>query len=221
MVTDRDEQLADRLGVPLGSERAAADRNWRALSTAIATPAPRAIGRLRAVATTVALAAIVLLGLGWWQGARVDVAGDRLPVLYREEVARTSITAPGIDASLTIAQKHIESDARLRVVGVTDVRLGADRVPATIELRFQGLGTDTFGVLAHSEVSDPRRATGTTRTLYEAPFPPLGPRETATYRVWLHIESATGTVESPVLIIRVTDQPEGQRASDRNICCAP
>lgn len=220
-MTDRDEQLASRLGAPLGSERAAADRNWHALSAAIAGPAPRRFAGLRAVATTVALAAVVLLALGWWQGARVDVAGDRLPVLYREEVARTAIAAPGIEATLAIEQKHVESDARLRVVGVTDVRIGADRLPATIELRFQPSGADTYGVLARSEVSDPRRATGTTRTLYEAPFPPLGPRETATYRVWLHVETATGVVESPVLVIRVTDRPEGQRASDREICCAP
>jgi hypothetical protein len=142
------------------------------------------------------------------------VAGDRLPVLYREEVARTALTAAGIDASLAVQQKHIESDARLRVVGVTDVRLGADRLPATIELRFQGLDADTYGVLAHSEVSDPRRATGTTRTLYEAPFPPLAPRERATYRVWLHVETATGPIDSPILVIQVTDGPEGQRASD-------
>jgi hypothetical protein len=97
---------------------------------------------------------------------------------------------------------------------VTDVRLGAERLPATIELRFQAAGADTYGVLAHSEVSDPRRATGTTRTLYEAPFPPLAPRERATYRVWLHVETATGAADSPVLVIQVTDGPEGQRASD-------
>jgi hypothetical protein len=214
VVTDRDEQLASRLGRTLPSERTAADRNWRALSSAIAARPRGPFGAIRAFAATAALAVVVIIGLGWWQGARIDVAGDRLPVLYREEVARTSITAPGVDASLTIAQKHIESDARLRVVGVTDVRLGADRLPATIELRFQGLGTDTYGVLAHSEVSDPRRATGTTRTLYEARFPPLGPRERATYRVWLHVETAAGPIESPVLVIQVTDGPEGQRASD-------
>jgi hypothetical protein len=216
VVSDREEQLASHLGTPLGSERAAADRNWRALSAAISAPPPRRSGALRAIATTAALAAVVLLALSWWQGARVDVAGDRLPVLYRQEVARTAITAPGIDATLAIEQKHIESDARLRAVGVTDVRLGADRLPATIELRFQPFsGADTYGVLAHSEVSDPRRATGTTRTLYEAPFPPLAPRERATYRVWLHIETATGAIDSSVLVIQVTDQPEGQRASDR------
>lgn len=221
MVNDRDEQLASRLGAPLPSERAAADRNWRSLSAAMARPARSRRSPLRAMATTIALAAVVLLSLGWWEGARVDVAGDRLPVLYREEVARTAVSAPGIDATLAIAQKHIESDARLRVVGVTDVRVGADRLPATIELRFQPSGSDTYGVLGRSEVSDPRRATGTTRTLYEAPFPPLGPREIETYRVWLHIETSTGLVDSPVLVVRVTEQPEGQRASDRNICCAP
>jgi hypothetical protein len=213
-MTDRDERLANRLRTPLPSERVAADRNWRALSSTIATRPRRPFEAIRAIATTAALAAVVIVGLGWWQGARIDVAGDRLPVLYREEVARTTINAVGIDASVTIEQKHIEGDTGLRVVGVTDVRLGADRLPATIELRFQGLGTDTYGVLAHSEVSDPRRATGTTRTLYEAPFPPLALRERATYRVWLHVETAAGPIDSTVLVIQVTDGPEGQRASD-------
>jgi hypothetical protein len=220
-VTDREEQLASRLGTPLPSERAAADRNWHALAAAIAAPPRRRIGAVRGILTTAALAAVVLLALGWWQGARIDVAGDRLPVLYREEVARASITAPGIDASVVIQQKHIESDDRLRVVGVTDVRLGADRLPATIELRFQSAGADTYGVLAHSEVSDPRRATGTTRTLYEAPFPPLATREKATYHVWLHVETASGPLDSPILVIAVTEGPEGQRASDRFTCCLP
>ena len=120
------------------------------------------------------------------------------------------------EATLVIAQKHVEGDARLRVVGITDVRLGAGRLPAIIELRFQRPADDTYGVLAHSEVSDPRRATGTTRTLYEAPFPPLGPRERATYRVWLHLDTSAGPVDSPALVIQVTDRPEGQRASDKS-----
>lgn len=210
---DREERLARRLATPLGSERAAADRNWRALSAAIVGPVPRVGATLRAIGTTLALAAVVLVALGWWNGARVDVAGDRLPVLYRETVASTAVAAPGIDATVSIEQKHIEGDARLRVVGVTDVRVAADRLPATIELRFQALDAEQYGVLAHSEVSDPRRSTGTTRTLYEAPFPPLGRRDVATYRVWLHVETATGAVESPVLVVRVTDRPEGQRAS--------
>ena len=215
-MTDREEQLASRLGTYLPSERTAAERNWRALSAAIAVPGRRGAGMLRAVVTTAALAAVVLAAIAWWQGARVEVASGGLPVLYREEVARTEVAAAAIEATLVIAQKHVEGDARLRGVGITDVRLGAGRVPAIIELRFQRPEDDTYGVLAHSEVSDPRRATGTTRTLYEAPFPPLGPRERATYRVWLHLDTSAGPVDSPALVIQVTDRPEGQRASDKS-----
>ena len=214
-MTDREDQLASRLGTSLPSERTAAERNWRALSAAIAVPGRGGAGMLRAVATTAALAAVVFAALGWWQGARVDVASGGLPVLYREEVAKTAIAAAGIEATLLITQKHIEGDTRLRVVGITDVRLGAGRLPTVIELRFQRPDDDTYGVLAHSEVSDPRRATGTTRTLYEAPFPPLGPRERATYRVWLHLDTSAGPIDSPALVIQVTDRPEGQRASDK------
>ena len=213
MVNDREERLAARLGTTLSSERAAMDRNWRSLSTAIVAPPRSRFGALRVVLSVAALVVLVVVGLGWWDGERLDVASGAIPVLYREEVGRTSIAAAGIDASLAIAQKHIEGDAKLRVVGVTDVRLGADRLPATIELRFQATGDDSYGVLAHSEVSDPRRATGSTRTLYEAPFPPLARNERATYRVWLHLETASGVIDSNELRIDVTERPEGQRAS--------
>ena len=212
MVIDRDERLASRLGSALPSERAAAERNWRALSAAIATPPRSRLAGVRAGLSAAALIVAVIAGLGWWQGGRVDVASGGLPVLYREEVARVSIAAAGIDATLAITQKHIDGDARLRVVGVTDLRLATDRLPATIELRFQAPGDDSYGVLAHSDVSDPRRGTGSSRTLYEAPFPPLGIRERATYRVWLHLETASGVIESNPLVIEVTDRPEGQRA---------
>jgi hypothetical protein len=212
VVTDREEQLAARLGAPLASERAATDRNWRALRAGIQAPVRRRFRGVLGAATTLALAAVVLITVGWWQGARVDVAGDRLPVLYRQEVARTTIVAAGIEASLAIEQKHLDSGTQLRVVGVTDVRLGPERLPAVIELRFARPGDESYGLLARSEVSDPRRATGTTRTLYEAPFPPSADRAPVTYRVWLHLETATGTVESPVVVVRVTDRPEGQRA---------
>ena len=70
-------------------------------------------------------------------------------------------------------------------------------------------------------MTDPRRATGTTRTLYEAPFPPLASREQATYRVWLHIDTPSGPIDSSVLVIAVTEGPEGQRASDGTNCCLP
>jgi hypothetical protein len=215
-VTPRDDELAGRLGTPLPSERAAADRNWRALAARRdASRAPRS-GGVRSFVAGAALVAAVLLALGWWQGARLEVAGDRLPVLYREEVARTGVTAPGIEATLVVLQKHVDgpSAGRLSVVAAPDVQLGADRLPAIIELRFQRPGDDSFGLLARSEnLRDPRRATGTTRTAYEAPFPPLGSREQATYRIWLHIETASGAVDSPALVIHVTERPEGYRAT--------
>ncbi|MDP9246320.1 MAG: hypothetical protein M3O64_06650 [Chloroflexota bacterium] len=211
-MSDREEQLAARLGAPLASERAATDRNWRAVRAGMETPVRPRLRGVFGAAATVALAALVLVAVGWWQGARVDVAGDRLPVLYRQEVARTAIVAAGIEASLTIEQKHLDSGTRLRVVGVTDVRLGPERLPAVIELRFARPGDESYGLLARSELSDPRRATGTTRTLYEAPFPPSADHDPSTYRVWLHIETASGTVESPVVVVRLADRPEGQRA---------
>ena len=58
-----------------------------------------------------------------------------------------------------------------------------------------------------------RRVADSTRTLYEAPFPPLAARDRVRYRIWLHLDTAEGSVDSPILVIQVTDRPEGQRAS--------
>ncbi len=217
MVTDREEHLAGRLGTALPSERAAADRNWRALAARVAVSPGSASGRARSAAIGLALAIGIIAIVGYWQGARLDVAGDHLPVLYREEVARTGVTSPGVEAMLAVVQKHVDGPnaSRLSIVGVVDVRLAETQLPATIELRYQQPGDDSYGVLARSKnLIDARRATGTTRTLYEAPFPPLGPREQATYRVWIHIDTPSGPVESPVLVIQATDRQEGQRGTN-------
>ena len=45
--------------------------------------------------------------------------------------------------------------------------------------------------------------------LYEAPFPPLTAREQATYRVWLHLETSVGSVDSPAVVMRSAMGAEG------------
>ena len=226
MVSDgneRADRLIDRLGTPLASERVAADRNWSAISARLDAPVRGQGGFLRSVLATVAVAALIAIAATTWGSVRLQVGANHLPVLYRQEVARTELVAPGVTASLAIEQKPAarkvtpaapEGVVGLFVSALVDVRINASALPADIELRFQRPEWGSYGILARTEgLNDPRRSTGETRTLYDAPFPPSLPGETVTYRVWLHLETATGPLDSRVLEVAVTVAPEGQRAA--------
>jgi len=217
---DRTDGLIDRLGSPLASERVAADRNWSALSARLAVPERHRPGFLRSALTATAAAVILVLAATTWGSVRLQVGANHLPVLYRQEVARTELVAPGVTASLAIEQKpavHQATPAGPEVVGLfvsalVDARIAASALPADIELRFQRPEWASYGILARTEgLNDPRRSTGETHTLYDAPFPPSIAGETVTYRVWLHLETATGPLDSRVLQVAVTAAPEGQR----------
>lgn len=217
---DRTDGLIHRLGSPLASERAAADRNWSALSARLAAPERHRPGFLRSALTATAAAVILVLAATTWGSVRLQVGANHLPVLYRQEVARTELVAPGVTASLAIEQKpavHQATPAGPEVVGLfvsalVDARIAASALPADIELRFQRPEWASYGILARTEgLNDPRRSTGETHTLYDAPFPPSIAGETVTYRVWLHLETATGPLDSRVLQVAVTAAPEGQR----------
>ena len=232
----REEQLAGRLAAPLPGERAALERNWQGFLAARHRAPRRRWGALRSAASAITLLGVVVVGLGWWQQVRLDVAGDRRPVLYRELVAETSFDStaldtrrrdttfslaqlqgkPAISGTLVIVQKRVDGPRadRLSVVAGADVRIDGSVLPATIELRFRSPGDASYGLLARTEgLNDPRRATGQTRTTYEAPLPPIERGHSATYRIWIHVETAIGDVESPVLVVTVTERAEGQRAT--------
>jgi len=218
---DRTDRLLERLGTPLASERVAAGRNWSAISARLEVPERRQRGFLGSAFATAAVAALVLIAATTWGSVRLQVGANHLPVLYRQEVARTELTGPGVTASLAIEQKPAarkvtpaapEGVVGLFVSALVDVRINASALPADIELRFQRPEWGSYGILARTEgLNDPRRSTGETRTLYDAPFPPSLPGETATYRVWLHLETATGALDSRVLEVAVSAASEGQR----------
>lgn len=218
---ERTDRLIDRLGTPLASERAAADRNWNAISARLRTSERRHRGFAGSLLATAAVAAVVILAATTWGSVRLQVGANHLPVLYRQEVARTELTGPGVSASLAIEQKpavHQASPSAPEVVGLfvsalVDARIAASALPADIELRFQRPEWASYGILARTEgLNDPRRSTGETRTRYDAPFAPSLPGETVTYRVWLHLETAAGPLDSQVLEVAVSAAAEGQRA---------
>lgn len=217
---ERTDRLIDRLGTPLASERAAADRNWNAISARLGAPERRQRGFLRSALATVAVAAVVIIAATTWGSVRLQVGANHLPMLYRQEVARTELNGPGVSASLTIEQKpavHKPTQSAREVVGLfvsalVDARIAASALPADIELRFQRPEWASYGILARTEgLNDPRRSTGETRTLYNAPFPASLPGETVAYRVWLHLETAAGPLDSRVLEVAVSAAAEGQR----------
>lgn len=220
-MSEREDRLIDRLGSPLASERVAADRNWLAIQALSRTAARRGTGLLRTAVATLAVLTIVAIGAATWGSVRLQVGANHLPVLYRQEIARTELAAAGVRASLAIEQQpaaHRSTPAAPEIVGLfvsalVDVRIAAEALPADIELRFQRPEWASYGILARSEgLNEPRRATGETHTTYRAPFPPSPAGETATYRVWLHLDTATGPLDSRVLVIAVDGRPEGQRA---------
>ena len=219
---ERIDGLIGRLGSPLASERIAVERNWRAISVGLEAPVRHRTGFLRSALATVAVAAILITAGTTLGSVRLQVGANHLPVLYRQEVARTELVAPGVTASLAIEQKpavHQANSEAPEVVGLfvsalVDVRIAASALPANIELRFQRPEWASYGILARTEgLNDPRRSTGETRTRYDAPFPPSLPGETVTYRVWLHLETAAGPLDSRVLEVAVSAASEGQRAA--------
>lgn len=221
-MNEREDRLIDRLGAPLASERVAADRNWLAIQALTRRPARRGPALLRTAVATLAVLTIVAIGTATWGSVRLLVGANHLPVLYRQEIVRTELAAAGVRASLAIEQQPAARKAvpagpevvGLFVSALVDVRITAEALPADIELRFQRPEWASYGILARSEgLNEPRRATGETRTTYRAPFPPSVAGETATYRVWLHLDTATGPLDSRVLVVAVTMAPEGQRAT--------
>jgi len=222
----RVDRLMRRLAGPLdpAATRGAEDRVWRRLREGHPLP-----GRswLPALAVVV-VAALVVTGGAYLQSYRFEVASGGIPILYQERVAETSFVAarsadfPGatdhaalVNASLEIRQGHF-GGARpdlLRVVAIDDIHLFAAALPATVEIRYREQGSAVSGILARTaDISEIRRGTGDARHNVIAPLPPVARGDIRVYEVWLHIDMASGPVDSPTLVVEVRGAAEGERA---------
>lgn len=212
MVDGSDPRLAaiDReLARPLDS-RAAEERVWASLrSKDEVTRATRApvFGAIVAFAAAAAL----FVAIGWAQGVRVEVASGGLPTLYRLEVGRVELDAPGARGTLTIGERYLRDPNRLSAVADASVRLQQSALPAEVEIRFLEQGETSHGVLARTSQITDARPDGTVVT-HEAPFPPLARGERRTYRVWLHVRGAGQEHDTARLVVEVSGAAEGQRA---------
>jgi hypothetical protein len=217
----RVDRLLLRIEGPLdpAATRAAEDRVWRRLREGRPV---RGRGWVPTFAV-IALALALLVGGGYLGSYRIEVASGGVPILYQEEVAKTQVIARTGDAAsadlanatLEIRQGHYSPTTPhlLRVVAIDDVRIGQAALPATVEIRYREQGSVVSGVLARTvDLTEARRATGEVRHSVIAPLPPVARGEVRVFEVWLHIEIATGVVESPTLAIEVRGAAEGERA---------
>jgi hypothetical protein len=208
--------FARRLGGEIADARAvtaARERVWATLRARHSRMHRPAVGAVGTVAFTVAAVVALIVGLAWAQQYRVEVAQGGLPVLYREEVARTSLRGDGVDADIAIQIRHVEGAAGLRAGALIDVRLGPRELPATIEVRARLKGATLIEVIGRTAgIAETRGPTEISRTTFFAPLPPTGRDETRTYEVWLFIETSRGIVESDKLLVEVAGRPEGERA---------
>jgi hypothetical protein len=217
------DRLIRRIEGPLepAATRAAEDRVWRRLREGRPTR-----GRSWAPALAViAFAIVVLVGGAYLQSYRIDVASGGPPILYREEIAKVEFDQTAFGSpiasggriargSLTIEQGHFSESApqRLVVVALVDVRVPADRLPATFEVRYREAGSAVSGTLARYAGADQARpATGGARYTVTAPLPPVDRGDLRTFDVWVHVETAVGVAESQVVTVELRGAPEGQR----------
>lgn len=209
--------LARRIGSEIAGARSIAsarERVWIRLGPRLRTRRSTSIPvRMRTAALAFAAVVALFVGLGWLQQYRIDVAQGGLPVLYREEVARTSLRNELFDAEIVIQLRHVEGGPGLRAGALIDVRLNESALPATIEVRSRPKGTTVVEVIGRTaQLQEARQATAVTRTSFFAPLPPLARGETRLYEVWLFVESARGIFESDRMILEITGKPEGDRA---------
>lgn len=169
-------------------------------------------GGLSAGLAAIATAVVLVLALGWIGSVRIGVAGDGLPVLYREEVARVATGDAG-DGTLAVIMKRPESAPRdLRAFAVLQLQVAAAELPGTVEIRFQEHGADAHGVLGRIRLGPEDRASGRAQFTLDAPFPPLGRGQRQVYRVWVSVEGPRGERRSPELAVEVSGEAGGQRA---------
>ena len=208
--------IADR-----GELRRAERRVWSRIEAAPRAPASRPRPGLAGFGVALAVLVLAVIGAGWLRSYRLEVAGDRLPVLYREEVVALDFAAPDAKGaaapvargSFAVLQKHIEGRNGLAAVVLADVHLAPDALPASIEVRFRDAGDRSYGILVRTEgLTEPRRATGETRMTYEAPLPPTDRGATRTYEIWVHLDLRSGAYDSGAVAVQVTGAPEGERA---------
>lgn len=212
--------LQARLGAPLPARDAQA-RVWAAVRAGPragtrgglrAGPRSNSWGGLRAGLAAVATAVVLVLALGWIGSVRVGVAGDGLPVLYREEVGRVA-TAEAGDGTLAVVLKRPESAPRnLRAFAVVQLQVAAADLPGIVEIRFLEGAADAHGVLGRIRLGPEDRASGRAHFTLDAPFPPLGRGERQVYRVWVSVDGPRGERRSPVIAVEVRGEAGGQRA---------
>ena len=139
--------------VPLPS-REAALRVWAAVQ---AGPRASPWAGIRAGLAAAATAIVLVLAVGWLQSYRVGVAGDGLPVLYREDIARVAAGDAGDGTLAVVVKRPDNAPQELRAVAVLQLQVAAADLPSVVEIRFLEQGA-TRTACSVASASSPRTA---------------------------------------------------------------
>ena len=200
--------LAARLAAPVPPGSAEA----RVRAAVRAGERPSAWGGLRAGLAAVTTAVVLVVAAGWLASYRVGVAGDRLPVLYREEVARVAAGDAGDGTLAVVLKRHAAAAGELRAFATLQLHVSAADLPGVAEIRFLEGAATAHGVLGRIRLEPEDRASGRAQLTMEAPFPPVARGERRSYRIWVSVEGPRGERRSPELIVEVSGEAGGQRA---------
>ena len=200
--------LAARLAAPVapGSSEA------RVRAAVRAGQRPSAWDGLRAGLAAVTTAVILVVAAGWLASYRVGVAGDGLPVLYREDVARIAAGDAGDGTLAVVVKRHAAAPGELRAFATLQLQVEAADLPGVAEIRFLEDATTAHGVLGRIRLEPEDRASGRSQLTMDAPFPPVARGDRMQYRIWVSVDGPRGERRSPELVIEVSGEAGGQRA---------
>ena len=200
--------LAARLAAPVSP----GSSEGRVRAAVRAGQRPSAWGGMRAGLAAVTTAVVLVVAAGWVASYRVGVAGDGLPVLYREDVARSAAGDAGDGTLAVVVKRHAATAGELRAFATLQLQVAAADLPGVAEIRFLEEFAAAHGVLGRIRLEPEDRASGRAQLTMDAPFPPVARGERLTYRIWVSVEGPRGERRSPELVVEVSGEAGGQRA---------
>lgn len=200
--------LAARLAAPVASGSSEA----RVRAALRAGQRPSARDGLRAGLAAMTTAVVLVVAAGWLASYRVGVAGDGLPVLYREDVARTAAGDAGDGTLAVVVKRHAAASGELRAFATLQLQVAAADLPGVAEIRFLEDAATAHGVLGRIRLEPEDRASGRAQLTMDAPFPPVARGDRKQYRIWVSVDGPRGERRSPELAIEVSGEAGGQRA---------
>jgi hypothetical protein len=202
----------DRLHIELRTSASPGDARhrkviWAGIASRRARPRRALAGRVLQFGLAAAvLVAAVLTGLVFVDGPAAA------PPPLREVVASASFELPGGQGTLTVEQGTAlaRAGAQIGVGARAELRLAQAPTRGEAEIRFRRQGESAYGVLGASP-----DIAGSTRASFGGSFSRPAAPDKVTYEVWVHFESALGSVDTPPLVISISATRRGEEVQAR------